>query len=267
MKETYDIVYTTSRFKKKLKKSLLIISIFIVAALILYIIVTVVSAVINQVNNVALYYMYSVREPEKYNNYKIYDYHLDCIDVGRSSTTVHREDFDGTTKYNKIYYVSDDQFIRLSQAYFPFLGMTSSRYVLQNPDNYVDVFNEWTVERIDVIDEKDNVIGILTDQAVIEHFKEFINSEKTPQEITDPWSYFADDQVDVDYYNIRIYYKESENIYWSTSISHYASNVYGELIYVRQIDPETGESSKASISNYPEIHNWLSSCFTSLDAR
>ena len=204
----------------------------------------------------------SVKNAEKYEKYKIYDYHLVCDDVKSGySSAVDRDDIDtaGIKRYRKFKSVSSKQFICLEKSML--LDTSPEKIVLQNPDNYVDVFNEWTVERIDFIDKKGNVIGTLTDQSVIENFKEFINSEKTSQELTEPWSYH-----DVKNYRVRIYYEESENMQWETAIQHYTSYRYGDYFYVQQINPETGDDSYASISNYPEIYNWLSSCFTSLDA-
>ena len=250
MKETFDVV--CSNFKKKLKKWLVIISILIIVIIILAVKMAVDSAP-------------SIKNPNKYANYKRYDYHLECIAIGNSTKIVDRDDFDGVVRYAKIYSVSEDQFVCLRQS--SFLVRDPNLIVLQNPDNYVDVFNEWTVKKMELTDTNGNVINTLTEQDIIDNFKEFINSEKTSQERIEPWSYFGDNKVDVSHYNIRIYYEESENIYWEIEVSHYTSNGYGEYIYARQvIDPATGDDSYASIANYPEIYNWLSECFENIDA-
>ena len=138
--------------------------------------------------------------------------------------------------------------------------------VLQNPDNYVDVFNEWMVKKIELSDYSgDEVINTLTDQNIVSEFKKFINSEKIEDELIDPLS--DGGKYKTNSYTLSIYYEETENVYWETTVCHYTSDDGGELIYVEQIDSETGESSKASISNYPEIYNWLSDCFANIDSQ
>lgn len=203
---------------------------------------------------------------EMYEDYGRYDAHLQCTNVYGRSKTIKREDFEGSHRYKKIHSVSDEQFICLTSFAFPYEGLTETLMVLQNPDNYVDVFNEWMVKKIELSDYSgDEVINTLTDQNIVSEFKKFINSEKTEDELIDPVP--DDRKYNPKGYTISIHYEETENIYWKTMVYHYISEDYGEHIYVEQIDPETGESSKASISNYPEIYNWLSDCFANIDSQ
>ena len=238
-------------FKRKIKKWLILSAIFVLAIIILVVFIK-------------WSFTPSIRNTEKYKNYKIYDYHLSCDMVTGSSKAVNRDDIDivGVMRYKKFFSVSDDQFICLSQSII--LDNTPNLMVLQNPDNYVDVFNEWKVKKVELLDG-DKVINTLTDQNIVSDFKKFINSEKDENELINPSSYVGDHKAE--HYNIRIYYEESEYMRWETLVYHYTADGYGELIYVEQIDSETGESSKASISNYPEIYNWLSDCFENIDSQ
>lgn len=240
-----------SRLRKTLKKCLIISAILLLSVIIVLLIF------------IKCALTPSVRNTEKYKNYQRYDYHLVCDEVKRGySRTVNRDDIDtvGIKRYRKFKSVSSNQFICLEKSML--LDNSPEKIVLQNPDNYIDVFNEWTVKKIELIDNKGNVINTLTEQDVIENFKEFINSEKTPQELIEPWSY-----INVKNYQVKIYYEESEYMQWEAALQHYTSYRYGDYFYVQQIDSETGESSEASIENYPEIYNWLSECFANINSQ
>ena len=85
-------------------------------------------------------------QPDKYVNYVCYDHLLTSIDVEEKLERAVIER--GTSKYNVAYRllpdISDDQMVYMSVALFL---SPITYYIMQNPDNYVNVWTDWTIKK------------------------------------------------------------------------------------------------------------------------
>lgn len=206
-----------------------------------------------------------IKNIQRYDNYKCYDYNLKCTDLRGWSEY---RDIPGESNIKRTYYKigreSKKQFI--GGQNIAWFSVEPIR-VLQNPDSYVDVFNDWTVEKMEFVSRNNNVYDTLTDESIIEEFKGFVNSDKTEQELTSPYRYI-NENIPGQSKLIRIYYEESHNIFWAAEVVRYSSDEYGELIYIELQEGEDGDDViMASVENYPEIYNWLSDCFANIDSQ
>ena len=199
-------------------------------------------------------------DPEKYSNYVCYDSLLTCI--GDISETVEIKRNTGRTyrfTYRKIPDVSDDQFIFTTMypvSAFNLLGTPEFKdisYVFQNPDNYIDVLEEWTIKEIQIYyrdhaqrlkDEEENscyprttgILATTNDETCIQELLSFITIEedicygdellKREDFQVTYYDWDGNSEVSTELY-IRIIFNESEYIVWNTMV-HGISNQYNQ---------------------------------------
>ena len=193
-----------------------------------------------------------VIDAEKYRSYVCYDGRLTCLKVGLSSNSINVTNIDGSREetlkisYRKIRGESDEQFIYANV--FRFLD-GNYKAVMQNPDNYIDVWNEWTVEKIDVFYQSSyepkksktariptKIVSSTQSADAIAELTEIVVSEKSSGKIEIPKGYISEDyRKDVEphyYFYIRVHFNESDNIIWDARIEVYYSEELQDRIIV-----------------------------------
>ena len=229
---------------------------------------------------------------KKYEPYRHYDYHLKCCSKEDYITEPLHTSYEvsdgkklrGIVKFQQISDVDENQFV---YAYWerPIpLGSIGYEKIMQNPDNYIDVFKDWTITKIEFICYESwqgeptgtytndmVVIMSTTDKKIISDLKNCIINDKTEDELKDYKSY--DEKYYSDKYinsYIRVYFAESDNIVWETEIFRYLSEEKeSSLIYIdsgKAVDRYWNANvTQSLIYNYPELQNWIEESFASLD--
>ena len=208
-------------------------------------------------------------DAEKYRSYVCYDYHLTCFDVSGKSNTIDyvykfydSEAISERVSFQKIDGESDDQFVYATAHAIAFGPL--GRLVMQNPDNYIDVWNDWTIEKIELfyIDYSQEIkesetakipsaIAASTQSAnVIAEIKEIVLSETSNEKFELPEGYInARQQSDSPYvFYIRVHFNESDNIIWDTKLYVY----YSEELEDRIIVFDKGRKIEGFVSRYTE---------------
>ena len=220
--------------------------------------------------------------PEEYTNYVYYDYHLMALKTtGR--TTAARLNKEGQSscaaRYNKIPGESEEQFLSVT---FTHPGVWASVYigVVQNPDNYVDPWRDWTIEKIEIgyvertFGEEEGVeyylamkevLSSTSDSACIAEFKNFVLDGNESSTDRDKSKIENDDLYNVrSEFCIRVYFEESENIVWVSELQDvYSSELNDRIIYLdRGNEAEPPHNRRynmkfADVSEYENLYNWI----------
>lgn len=196
-------------------------------------------------------------DPQKYTSYCCYDYHLKCLAIEgkKAKTEISHSDDSTGVEYTqnawmqKIVGESDDMFIYAEVI--PSLSLGSSdKIIMQNPNHYVDVWNDWTVEKIELyyIDghnpiEQDKPANIPTAIIATTQEGECLSNIKKLVESSDEWAKpnlpdgYVRENVDKNgtsySYYIRVYFKESESIVWDSQVEcYYSSENKDRIIYI-----------------------------------
>ncbi len=185
------------------------------------------------------------KDPSKYTSYVCYETNLSCLllsnEVGRTTITRLCEDgYEDTAPvvFQKISSVSDDQFI-FAYTVIPMPG-ANNQVVMQNPNDYVDIWNDWTIKKIELCflsyNTSDNrqiesnrlpneipteVITSTTEQEIFSDFLGFIEDRESTEGFKYPEG-FSQDRVRGRFY-IRVFFEESGNIIWLSNINSYYS--------------------------------------------
>ena len=236
----------------------------------------------------------TLENSEKFLQYKSYDYHLKCLEVDENESPYHTASFDlgdgnvttKSVKYRKIIGADESQFVFAHPASSTLTNTGVDGVVMQNPENYVDVFNDWTIDRIELFYDKNasennvantcvvptEVMRYTRNEKVIQEFKNFILSEKTSEELQNPYAYEGGpplEDICADFY-IRVYFKESESIVWETRIDHYYMDEqydvkYDDLYLIdcerKPLPSALQNQVKAGIFNYRELFEWIDAGF------
>ena len=226
-----------------------------------------------------------------YKKYKCYDTHLFCLDA-QDETGFWGKKYDN--EWHSIFFrkpvgVSDEQFICAKvESRFSHVNIV----VMQNPNNYVDVLQDWTIKEIEIyyismdsrrvegiskrlVDEEEpartpaGIIASTTDSSVFTEFKDFVLSSTPMDEETtkviwgpDKKKFESEIHESVEVY-IRVHFNESENIVWDSEIK--CGSYEGDQNRYIMIDvgrtPLSFSDSKYSYTNINEwstLHEWLS---------
>ena len=181
---------------------------------------------------------------EDYINYKCYDYHLVCLDAysKADSTYIELERTKNLVYFRKPVAESDKQFVCARDGS---LFAEREYFVMQNPEDYIDVLQEWTVKKIefyyrdlDFSDPQNNakpdyrdtalkpteIIATTNDSIIVNQLLDAI----VKPEICEP--YVFDDEnhkesIKPGLFNyilyIRVYFNESDVIVWETDVRSY----------------------------------------------
>lgn len=196
-------------------------------------------------------YRYDIPNPEKYASYICYDYHLYCLDAYKNADSALMEDELGATyKVSYRYAVgeSDDEFICARAGLYAPLSFPEI-LILQNPEQYIDVWNDWTVKEIQLyvqdlhddnfkrIDEEDepartptSIIATTADADCLTEIKTFAAADE-PQPFIPPDGYVNEIlQKDRFKFYIRVSFNESANIVWDSAVTPYYSEETGDRL-------------------------------------
>ena len=220
-------------------------------------------------------------DPSKYSEYVCYDYHLACLDAQeqKANTTIEFDDLKYTIWYRKPVGDSDEQFICASVRQQHPLASTAF-VVMQNPNNHIDVIEDWTIKSIELysIDLKNykplwdedepartpaSIISTNNDTVVWGELVNFItNDEYSEKHILN--EDFEREIPNDDYVlYIRVHFNESDNIVWDSTVSSYVSHqtVEREITIDKGRLPEgiaAPSSHYVSIKDFPQLFEWIS---------
>ena len=216
----------------------------------------------------------------KYVNYQLYDNHLYCTDVEEESVRAicESENARGSFNARRLKNIPDEQFICARYRASIFAGYYIN-VILQNPDNYVDVINEWTISSVELYlylrnkdDElartPDKIVASTDNQDVICELLEFLNNDEYSKSV-----FLSDSVVSYDEYGqkdkqkyelfLRVNFEEAENIVWDTEVWSGIRNEGSRYIIVDRIHSEVflpnGLEIYAPIDDYPELYEWVNS--------
>ena len=217
---------------------------------------------------------------ENYESYRLYDPHLKCLRLEDHKTAEFKityQSSDGEQKqaayvsFNEISDVDNEQFVFAYMRDVPLLMYTrgDTNGILQNPDNYVDVFNTWTINKIELLYCKNTsdkspqkTIIASEDENIIKDFKDCINSGKVEDDIKVSNGYNSDMRY---YYYVRVYFEESDNIYWETRVCRHflGDNSARKGRYHIDVSREVDSfiyhyKVESSMKNNPTLSKWIS---------
>ena len=224
-----------------------------------------------------------------YKNYKCYDVHLCCLDAYETQVFLPRIE-EGEIRYSVTYRkpvgVSDNQFICASVK--EFLSFPQI-VIMQNPDNYVDVLQDWTIKKIELyyvshssdriegkskpIYEEDEpalkpvkIIGTTTDIDVFNEFLEFVLNSNYSM-MNDRQNGFYDEKKNSEIDDnisiyIRVHFNEAENIVWDSRIAYLSSSETQQryITIDKSRTPENVASTHlddACINDLPQLYEWI----------
>ena len=223
------------------------------------------------------------KAPEEYKNYVCYDYHLMALKTkGKEKIArINKENERScSAHFEKIPKESDEQFLSAMLYYFG-LPATVYRVIMQNPENYVDPWRDWTIEKIEIgyiertFDDEElvqeyiamkEVLSSTSDSACIDEFKNFVldgdesNSDRKKYEVeyNDVYSVRKE-------FCIRVYFEESENIVWVSELQDvYSPELNDRIIYLdrgkkaEQPNDRWTNMKFADVSEYENLYNWIS---------
>ena len=231
---------------------------------------------------------------EKYNSYICYDYHLKCLEAEGEKAEIefsYQDDLTGVECTQRAWIQridgeSDDMFIYAEVL--PSLPLGSSeKIVMQNPNHYVDVWKDWSIEKIELYyidghkpvdqDKPANIPTAVIATTVKDHC---LSNIKNLAETTNegghrniPEGYVREhiDENGSGYrYYIRVHFKESENIVWESPVeSYYSSENKDRIMYIdvgKEPDGIAYVNTKyVSINNYPSLFGWINEAMDTTD--
>lgn len=240
--------------------------------------------------------------PQKYTSYQCYDYHLKCFKVQKKfsmQNLTYSEPYgeeetresSWRVTFGKIAGESDDQFVYAAVLIMPLLG-PADRVIMQNPDNYIDVLHDWSIDKVELyfIDlmETDEgkgsapsptaVLSSTSETACLSDFLRFVDSaDDTWEKVSVPEGYSRADKKDgaEGWYRIRVRFKESDNIVWETDLYTFYSPTEGEkILYVdggRRPESISAKDAKyvnicAHRDEYPDLFAWIYDAMAAVDA-
>lgn len=239
----------------------------------------------------------TLENSEPFSQYKCYDYHLKCLEIEEEESEYHKLSYaldngESATKYATYSRITGEEENRFVSAFVKAskYGLDSGeRVTMQNPESYINVLNDWTIDRIELFIAASNndhlvcavpkeVIRLTREQDVIEDFKTFILSEKSEDELKRPSEYpglYTKDTSRYDYC-VRVYFKESDNIIWESYVKRYIidesekdryDNIYLIDVGIEPIYISQQNRVEAGIFNYPALFNWIDGAFQYLDSQ
>lgn len=116
------------------------------------------------------------------------------------------------------------------QFFYPFYEVYV--YVYQNPDDYVDVLNDWTISKIEVfttgdvydtgdtqIDLGDRDIATSCDSAPASELVEFVKNDSYNDNVERPVDYTREN-FDKGQLRVRVHFEEAKYIVWESDIEY-----------------------------------------------
>ena len=224
---------------------------------------------------------------EDYINYRCYDYHLACLDAyDQVDNTFIKEDVKEYSVYfRKPVGTSDGQFVCARVANF--LG-PPNYVIFQNPDDYVNVLEEWTIKKIELyyigghygdenntgrrIGESDEpaaipteIIATCTEPAIFSELVDFVlNPDYSGTESYTAGYYMQSIEPKEGFrgFYIRIHFNESSVIVWDSDVSSNVHKETGERVVTidkgrAPQDFSSKDQHPISIENQPQLFDWI----------
>ena len=206
----------------------------------------------------------------------------------------YQDDFTGSVYterawIKKIADESDDMFIYAKVLPSLPLG-PSNNVVMQNPNNYVNVWTDWSVDKIELyyingreqIEQQSKsayvptaVIATTSENECILNIKKLVdNASDEWEKLNIPEGYVWEngDENGVLWYSyyIRVHFKESENIVWDALVeSYYSSTDSDRIIYIDAGKEPDGVASRkiryVNINHYTSLYSWISEAIDTLN--
>lgn len=225
-------------------------------------------------------YRHAIPNAEKYASYLCYDYHLYCLNAYDNTDGIKTEDEHGLTYqvyYNFAVGESDEEFICARACWYVPLAIPEV-LIMQNPEQYVDVWNDWTVKEIVLyvrdlhdgnlksIENEDepartpsSIVATTTDTVYFTEMKEFATAD-APQQFDPPDDYVNEIHLKDRYvFYIRVFFNESANIVWESAVEPYYSEESEDRIICIDNGSMDGLYSKNTKNVSAEHLNALSS--------
>lgn len=200
-----------------------------------------------------------------YNNYILYDPHLQCQNIKDDKIESARNT---DVFYHEIWHVPEENLMCVD--YGTGLFDDHERYVVQNPDGYEDIFHDWTIKSVGVYKENSvrysatpnrELLGELSQDAINE-LKTFYSAEK---QNGIPFFGYGPDYTwegecceSLAVFCIRVNYEESKNVYWEMEVrSFFEQEAPDERIlsaeWLTVGEAEQIDAFFASLSEYPAL--------------
>ncbi len=224
---------------------------------------------------------------DKYKDYKCFDYHLACLNAyeQKAKTTVEFNDLEYTIWFRKAVDESDEHFICASVRQRHPLASTEI-VITQNPENYIDVFEDWTIKSIELYcidlrsskplwDEDEpartpaKILNTTTDSAVSDELIDFITNKDCLEKYVLQEDYIREIPNENYVMYTRVQFNESDNIVWDSCVSSYVSvQTQAQDITIdkgRCPDGIAAPNSLAvSIEDYPNLQERISETIDNL---
>lgn len=214
--------------------------------------------------------------PEKYEDYEVYDYHLTALNTNPNVSKGTKFEKDGdvfSIRYRKITNQLDNRFVlAIKEGGF---FKDSIYLIMQNPDNYVDVLQDWTIRKIEIYEEDGSpsqldVLATTYDASVFTELLDFI------MEIDQKEEYIPQEGFNAEYLNtnplyVRVYFKECKDIAWESTITtYYSKQINARDILIdngTELDGFTKIENYVLIDDYPLLYEWISTAIDGTKTR
>lgn len=220
-----------------------------------------------------------------YESYVCYDANLTFTKVGKKlgmNTVEVVQDDEYVYIYWKIPGETTEQFVAVNAIeYVLMFGGNRVQQILQNPDHFINVLEDWTVKEIQVCrwdlgdqryirsysklpsDRNLEIKSVTSEQEIIDELDTFMTCEDLiVKKITNPNGYKSDKSSNERFY-LRIVFHESKNIVWECQIRPY-SNDSSRLFYL-ELHSEDIVNIRIDYINVPadsELYHFLCEAFS-----
>lgn len=226
-----------------------------------------------------------VTQTDKYKEYKCFDYHLACLDAEeeKSKAVVELDGIGYTFLYRKPVGESDEKFICSSVSQQHPLS-SPMLVIMQNPNNYIDVFKEWTIKKIELYcvdlkstkplwDEDEpartpaSVMTATTDVTIFNELTNFITDENYSEKYILKGNSKRETPNDNYVIYIRVHFNESNNIVWDSTVNSYISAQSRDITIDKGRTPEgiaSPNSLSVSVNSFTNLSSWISATIDQL---
>ena len=211
--------------------------------------------------------------PERYEDYKVFNYHLSFLNAYPTESDdiiVEINSQKYSVNYRRITSSLDNQFVLAKVRSMGLYPGAPEYFIMQNPDNYIDVFQNWTISKIELYQKAMSSIQsdlkmASYDAGVFAEFMDFVMDEVQKKKFV-PQEGFQKEYSYIEPLFIRVYFNETKDIVWESTITTY----YSKQLQTRDILMDKGtelngftkNEDYVLIENYPILHEWIS---TSID--
>ena len=199
-------------------------------------------------------------DTEEYITYRVYDSLLVCVDPEDASSRWSREYPEWSFYYHDVPGHSDDQFVWTRRTRAVLYPSTEEYHLLQNPDNLVDVWTDWTIQEIQIYTSRHSieseerfetsnsdmqVITTITDPDCLAELLTFVTSDESRPVTRDSIDGLS--AWKTTYIYVRVIFNESESIVWDTMLRGYQNSETGEQYFSMYKDTTEWDATKSGL--------------------